>query len=146
MHDPSVCTPVPGSGGFTASFTGELRGEMDGTYATELLKRVQDPDDPSSYFVKYSRFERTPMITSNHASLGHIEMRMVQPGTCLTSAVITAMYYAGGTSMIPGVSAGDAVSVFGMKPPLCHCFLYALRLMSSITQSSFFLFGGQRVP
>lgn len=43
----------------------------------------------------------------------YVEMLMVQPGTCLTSATVTALYYGGTTSMIPGVGVGDAISVFG---------------------------------
>ena len=72
VHDPSVCTPVPASGGFSASFTGDVSGQLDGTYATELLKRQQNPDDASQYFIKYSRFERTPTLTSAFGSLGYV--------------------------------------------------------------------------
>ena len=110
VHNSDVCTPVLESGAsFTSSFTGELRGEMDGTYATELLKRQQDPDNAGSYFIKYSRFERTPTLTSNRGGLGYVEMRMVAPGICLTSATVTAFYKDGGTSMISGVGVGDNV-------------------------------------
>jgi len=113
-HDPAVCTPVPKGGQpFSTSFTGEVSGATDGTYATELLKRLQDPDVAGSYFIKYSRFERTPMLTSDHAHLGHVEMRFVAPGACLTSATVTALFRDGSTAMIPGVGTGDAVSVLG---------------------------------
>ena len=81
---------VPASGGFSASFTGDLKGQLDGTYATELLKRQQDPDEPSQHFIKYSRFERTPTLTSSFGALGNVKMTFVGPGTCLVSAAVTA--------------------------------------------------------
>ena len=118
VHDPLVCTPVPASGGFSASYIGEVRGEMDGTYATELLKRQQNPDQPSEYFIKYSRFERTPTLTSSFGRLGYVQMTFVQPGACLTSATITAFYKDGTTSMVTGVSEGDPISLFGNSPSL----------------------------
>ena len=45
-------------------------------------------------------------------------MSFVGPGTCVTSATVTALYYGGTTSMISGVSAGDAVEVYGNSPSL----------------------------
>ena len=120
-HNASVCTPVPASGLFSASFTGQLAcaadparystrrpkplasdsrrppplpvgevsGLTDGAYATELLKRQQNPDEPSAYFIKYSRFQRSQTLTSDFGSLGYVEMTFLQPGACLVSASVT---------------------------------------------------------
>ena len=92
---------------------GTLQGELSGTYSTELLKRSQDLEDPSVYFTKYSRFGKLSYLQSSFGHLGYVSFTMVGSGNCLTSATVTSFYSDGGTTWIPGVSNGDAVTLHG---------------------------------
>ena len=97
MENTTVCRLTPTSGSFTDTYTGSLRGELSGAYQSELLRRIQNPQDPSQYFTKYSRFERLSPLTSTHGHLGYIQMTMVGSGQCLVSAEITTFFHSGGT-------------------------------------------------
>ena len=113
IEDPSVCTLVPTSSRISGSYVGELQGQLNGMYSTELLKRSQDLEDPSVYFTKYSRFGKLSYLQSSFGHLGHISFTMVGSGSCIASATVTSFYSGGGTTWIPGVSNGDAVKVQG---------------------------------
>ena len=54
VEDPTVCEFVPpyGQPTYSAGYTGPLQGELSGSYQTELLTRVQNPDDSAATFVK----------------------------------------------------------------------------------------------
>ena len=109
--DPTVCELLPASGGsFTASYTGDVQGQMDGSYSTELLKRYHVD---GSYFTKYQRLVRLSQLTSAFGHLGWVRLRVVGNGECLTSATITAFYAAGSTSYVPGVAQDDPLTLHG---------------------------------
>ena len=91
--------------------------EVSRRLAKSLLKRVQNPDDGSSYFIKYSRLQKLTPLQATHGHLGYLEMRLLGSGTCLTSAAVgTAFYFDGGTAFIAGVSAGAPIDVYGNAP------------------------------
>ena len=112
IENTAVCQLVPSSGSMSASYTGALQGDLSGAYQTELLTRLQSPGG-TQYFTKYSRFQRLSALTSTHGHVGYIRMEMVGAGSCVSSAEITTFFHSGSTSYIPGVSTGDAVSVYG---------------------------------
>ena len=117
VEDSSVCAPVPESGAFDAAYTGPLRGDLSGTYQTEVLQRIQNPSDATKYFIKYSRLQKLTPLQATHGHLGYLEMRLLGSGTCLTSAAVgTAFYFDGGTAFIAGVSAGAPIDVYGNAP------------------------------
>ena len=106
----TVCELVPTSGGFSASYTGDVQGQMDGSYSTELIKRYRVE---GSYFTKYQRLVRLSPLTSTLGHLGWVRLRMVSSGGCFTSATITAFYVAGSTAYVTGVSQEDTVTLNG---------------------------------
>lgn len=108
--DPTVCELIPQSGAFSASYTGDVQGQMDGSYSTELLKRYHVD---GSYFTKYQRLVRLNPLTSTFGNLGWVRLRMVSSGACLSSATITAFYAAGTTAYVSGVAQDDPVALNG---------------------------------
>ena len=99
------------------SVHGPPRGDLSGTYQTEVLQRIQNPSgrDQVLHQVLYLQ-KLTPLqATRNH--LGYLEMRLLGSGTYLTSAAVgTAFYFDGGTAFIAGVSAGRSIDVYGNAP------------------------------
>ena len=134
--DPTVCEVIPASGVFSPSFTGDVQGQLTGTYSTELLRQNQDPGDESSFFIKYTRLGALSPLSSMHGHLGWIRLRMVSNGVCLTSATITAFYKADSTSNIAGVDAGDSISLFGNTLVVrARYIMSALRLTNMIVST-----------
>ena len=108
-----ACAPVPASGSFSTSYTGPLDGELSSTFQVEGLNRYVDPEDASTYFIKYSRLQKLDALESAHGHLGYIRMKMVGSGTCIVSASVTAFFYDGLDSFVPGVQLNDAFEVHG---------------------------------
>lgn len=114
IEDAAVCRFDPQGGDApgwpdAAEYEGKVWAAAAGGYAVELASRWRDIEDKTTFFVKYSRFGRTrPLVSAKavRARIGYLRMVAVTSGSCISSALITAMYHSGGAQHIPPIEAG----------------------------------------